>query len=97
MSQQKPPSAPDGETPPETTQGDPWHAFGYLVSGVLMYGLLGWLLDRWWGTSFMVVLGILAGAGLGIYMTFARFNRPWAAKDSKPTQAPPPGGQQGKN
>jgi F0F1-type ATP synthase assembly protein I len=85
MSQQKPPSAPDGETPQETPQGDPWHAFGYLVSGVLMYGLLGWLVDQWWGTSFMVVVGILAGAGLGIYMTFARFNRPWAPKKSKPS------------
>ena len=85
MSQQKPPSAPDDETPQETPQGDPWHAFGYLVSGVLMYGLLGWLVDQWWGTSFMVVVGILAGAALGIYMTFARFNRPWAPKKSKPS------------
>ncbi|MGZ5418135.1 MAG: hypothetical protein ACXWDI_13225 [Nocardioides sp.] len=50
-----------------------------------MYGLLGWLVDQWWGTSFMVVVGILAGAGLGIYMTFARFNRPWAPKKSKPS------------
>ncbi|HET7533552.1 MAG TPA: hypothetical protein VF012_01715 [Nocardioidaceae bacterium] len=40
-----------------------------------MYGFLGWLADRWLGTSFLVVVGILAGAGLGIYMTFARFNR----------------------
>jgi F0F1-type ATP synthase assembly protein I len=78
MSQQKPSSAPDAE-PPSDTQGDPWHAFGYLVSGVLIYGLLGWLLDRWWETSFMVVVGILGGAGLGIYMTFARFNRPRAS------------------
>lgn len=46
-----------------------------------MYGLLGWLVDRWLGTSFVVVIGILLGAGLGIYMTFARFNRPW---DSPP-------------
>ncbi len=88
MSQQDPPSAPDGEPPREEPQGDPWHAFGYLVSGVLMYGFLGWLVDRWWGTSFMVVVGILAGAGLGIYMTFARFNRPWATKDNKPPTRP---------
>jgi ATP synthase protein I len=97
MSRQVPPSAPDGETSPETPQGDPWHAFGYLVSGVLMYGLLGWLLDRWWGTSFMVVLGILAGAGLGIYMTFARFNRPWSSTSSKPDRGDRPAGPQEKN
>ena len=72
MTQQNPRSAPDEESP----QGDPWHAFGYLVSGVAIYGLLGWLADQWLGTSFLVVLGILLGAGFGIYMTFARFNRP---------------------
>lgn len=58
------------------SRGDPWHAFGYLVSGVLIYGLIGWALDRWWGTSYLVAVGILIGAGLGIYLTWTRFNRP---------------------
>ncbi len=77
MSQQKPSSASDAEPPTSRAlpKGDPWHAFGYLVSGVALYGFAGWLLDRWWGTSFMVAIGILSGAGLGIYMTFMRFNR----------------------
>lgn len=55
--------------------GDPWHAFGYVLSGVAFYGFLGWLADRWLGTHFLVAVGILLGAGLGIYLTFARFNR----------------------
>lgn len=71
MTQQDPDSAPDQDS----SAGDPWHAFGYLVAGVGMYGFLGWLADRWLGTSFLVVVGILGGAGLGLYMTFARFNR----------------------
>jgi ATP synthase protein I len=67
MTRQHPqPSPPRG--------GDPWHAFGYLTSGVVLYGGLGWLADRWLGTSFLVVIGILLGAGLGIYMTIARFD-----------------------
>ena len=53
--------------------GDPWHAFGYLVSGVAFYGLLGWLADRWLGTSFLVAIGIVLGAGLGVCMTWSRF------------------------
>jgi len=57
----------------DTPKGDPWLAFGHLVSGVLLYGAAGWLLDRWWGTSFMVAVGILIGAGLGIFATWARF------------------------
>lgn len=60
----------------ESPKGDPWHAFGYIVAGVLLYGLLGWLADRWLGTEFLVAVGILIGAGFGIYMTFARFNSP---------------------
>lgn len=71
MTPQKPASAPD----PDSPKGDPWHAFGYLVSGVAIYGFLGWLADRWLGTSFLVVIGILVGAGLGLYLTFVRFNR----------------------
>ena len=72
MARQTPPPAdPVDDTP----QGDPWHAFGYVVSGVVVYGVVGWLLDRWLGTTFLVALGILAGAGLGIYMTYARFNK----------------------
>lgn len=64
------------DAPVESPKGDPWLAFGYLVAGVLLYGGVGWLLDRWWGTSFMVVIGILLGAGLAIFQTFARFRAP---------------------
>lgn len=59
----------------ETPRGDPWNAFGYVVSGVLVYGVIGFLLDRWWDTSFMVAVGIVVGAALGLYMTWARFGQ----------------------
>jgi ATP synthase protein I len=71
MSQHGSPPQGGGEQP----KGDPWHAFGYVVAGVGVYGLLGWLADRLLGTSFLVALGVLGGAGLGIYMTYARFNK----------------------
>ncbi|TIC88771.1 AtpZ/AtpI family protein [Nocardioides sp. GY 10113] len=59
--------------PQESPKGDPWHAFGYIVAGVAFYGFLGWLADRWLGTHLLVAVGILIGAGLGIYMTAQRF------------------------
>lgn len=73
---------------PDGPGGDPWHAFGYVVSGVAVYGLLGWLADRWLETTGLVAVGILVGAGLGIFMTFARFNRPFraASADHRPAQ-----------
>lgn len=70
MAQQKPPSAHT------ESRGDAWHAFGALVAGVLVYGLIGWALDQWLGTSFLAAVGILLGAALGIYMTWKRFNAP---------------------
>jgi len=75
MSQSEP-SDPAPATSDDAPRGDPWHAFGYLVSGVAVYGVLGWLADRWLGTSFLVAVGVLVGAGLGLYLTFKRFNKP---------------------
>jgi ATP synthase protein I len=71
-------------------KGDPWHAFGYLTSGVAVYGVLGWLADRWLGTSFLVAVGIILGAGLGIFLTISRFEsilpRPGPVQPTEPTE-----------
>ena len=47
----------------------------YLVAGVLFYGAVGWLLDQWLGTRFLVAVGVLLGAGLGTYMMIVQLNR----------------------
>jgi hypothetical protein len=57
--------------PDDTPRRDPWRAFGYLVAGVAFYGAIGWVLDWWLGTRFLVAVGIIVGASLGIYMTWA--------------------------
>ncbi|MDQ3486059.1 MAG: AtpZ/AtpI family protein [Actinomycetota bacterium] len=94
MSQQDPPS----DTQRSGPQGDPWHAFGYVVSGVAVYGLVGWGVDQWLGTSFLVAVGILSGAVLGIYLTISRFdalprtprNTEHEQTDQHPDQHPDP-------
>jgi ATP synthase protein I len=50
---------------------DPWAAYGRIGGGVLVYGAAGYLLDRWLGTSFIVGIGIVVGAGLGLYAVLA--------------------------
>ncbi|MDQ2838285.1 MAG: hypothetical protein M3Y42_06745 [Actinomycetota bacterium] len=67
MSSSQTPIAPDegGE--------DPWAAFGYLVAGVLFYGLVGWGLSVWLHAGYWIPVGILVGAGFGMYMAFARY------------------------
>ncbi|MBJ7528889.1 MULTISPECIES: AtpZ/AtpI family protein [Nocardioides] len=87
-----PEDSPSGQSDPDPTtsptgdvQGDPWLAFGYLVSGVLVYGGIGWGLDRWWGTQFLVVVGILTGITLGLYQTWARFRpQPYVKPGAQP-------------
>jgi endonuclease/exonuclease/phosphatase (EEP) superfamily protein YafD len=63
------PPAPDAPAP----GGDPWAAFGYLVAGVLFYGALGWGLSVWLHAEYWIPIGILVGAGFGMYMVFARY------------------------
>jgi F0F1-type ATP synthase assembly protein I len=81
MAQEIPPGERD-----QRPHGDPWMAFGYVVSGVFLYGLIGWLLDRWLDTTFLVAVGILLGAALGIYQTWARFRLPIADEDTDPSK-----------
>ena len=47
----------------------------YLISGVTLYGLLGWLGDHLLGTSFLLPIGIVGGAALGVYVIIRRFGR----------------------
>jgi ATP synthase protein I len=45
----------------------------YLISGVAFYGFLGWLGDHFLGTSFLLPVGIVAGAALGCYVIIRRY------------------------
>ena len=47
----------------------------YLISGVLVYGLLGWLGDHYLGTRFLLPIGIVGGAAFGAYVIIRRFGR----------------------
>jgi F0F1-type ATP synthase assembly protein I len=45
----------------------------YLITGPALFGGLGILLDRWLGTGFLVVLGILGGMALSLYVIWLRY------------------------
>lgn len=46
---------------------------GYLLAGPLVYGLVGWGLDHWWGTSFLLPVGIVGGLALSLYLIWFRY------------------------
>lgn len=52
-----------------------WSIVGYLISGLLIWGGIGWGLDRWLGTTYLVLIGMLLGAGASIYLVWLRFGR----------------------
>jgi F0F1-type ATP synthase assembly protein I len=49
-----------------------WSIVTYLVSGVIAWGGLGWLLDRWLDTQVFVPIGALVGFAGAFYLIIRR-------------------------
>jgi F0F1-type ATP synthase assembly protein I len=47
----------------------------YLIGGVALYGILGWVGDRYLHTSFLMPVGIVGGAALAIFVIIRRFGQ----------------------
>jgi F0F1-type ATP synthase assembly protein I len=58
------------------SDGQAWSIVSYLLSGLVVWGGVGWLLDRWLGTSFLVLIGLLVGASASLYLVWLRYGRP---------------------
>jgi ATP synthase protein I len=68
MSDSGPPREPPGRG------GDiVWSILGTLVAGVLAWGFIGWLLDRWLGTGYLVAVGIIVGMAGAFYLIIKRY------------------------
>ena len=74
---------------PQYPTADPWQATSYLISGVLLWGLLGYGAARWLGIPFLTGVGIVIGGVLGIVLTYIRYGRPQSGSSSSETQASP--------
>jgi ATP synthase protein I len=57
----------------------------YLIAGVCVYGLLGWLGDHLLGTGFLLPVGIVLGAAASIYTIIRRFGQ---VPDAPPSSSP---------
>ena len=54
-------------------QDSAWKAVAYLITGPLIYGGIGYLLDRWLGTNWIVGVGIVGGMALSLYLIWFRY------------------------
>jgi hypothetical protein len=50
-----------------------WNVVSYLISGPALFGAIGWGLDSWLGTSWLVAVGILGGMALSLYLVWFRY------------------------
>ena len=50
-----------------------WNAVSYLITGPVMFGAIGWGVDHWLGTSWLVMVGILGGMALSLYYVWFRY------------------------
>ncbi len=60
-----------GGDQPGTHQG--WTALSYLIGGMVVWGLIGWLVDRWLGTGgIATAIGCVVGMAGGVYLVIRR-------------------------
>lgn len=55
--------------------GDAYTVLAYLLSGLLLWGGLGVLLDRWLDTEFFVLIGLLVGGVGAVYLVYIRYGK----------------------
>ena len=48
----------------------------YLLSGPLTCGLVGWLLDRWLDTNYLIAIGAVLGLVASGYLVWLRYGKP---------------------
>ena len=59
--------------PPEQNAG--WIIFSYLLSGMLFYGVIGWLISRWTHVALIFPVGMLVGLVLAIVLILYKYGR----------------------
>jgi F0F1-type ATP synthase assembly protein I len=72
MDQDKRPSPPRFNA---AADGGAWDIVAYLLSGMLLWGGAGWLLDWWLDVTFFLPVGLLFGTGLALYLVYVRYGR----------------------
>ncbi|MFG1923498.1 hypothetical protein [Cryptosporangium sp. NPDC048952] len=68
---------------------DPWHVVSYLISGVTIWGGIGWLAARWLDIPALIGVGFIIGGVLGIWLTYIRYGRPQSGSSTSMPAAQP--------
>jgi len=56
--------------------GTAWSITGTLLAGILVWGGIGFLLDRWLDLRWLFLpIGMVIGVGASIYLVYVRYGR----------------------
>jgi F0F1-type ATP synthase assembly protein I len=50
-----------------------WGITGTMLSGIIVWGGVGWLLDRWLETRFFILVGTILGLTVAIYLVVVKY------------------------
>jgi ATP synthase protein I len=56
-------------------EADAWNAFSLVLSGMVVWGGIGWLLSVWLGSRALIGLGLMVGTGAGLVLVWLRYGR----------------------
>ena len=73
-----PPDASDDESSKSIArkgEADAYGALALIISGVLVWGGVGFLVSEWLDNRVFVMLGLLLGMGAGSYLVWFRYGR----------------------
>src|SRR3954470_14070503 len=68
-----------------------WGITGTMLSGIIVWGGAGWLLDRWLETRFFILVGTILGLTVAIYLVVVKYG----AVDQPPAGRRPSGTTRG--
>jgi ATP synthase protein I len=61
------------QRPRDDGAGKGWTAVSYLIGGMLVWGLVGWLVDRWLDLGgIATAIGVVLGMAGGVYLVVRR-------------------------
>ncbi|GAA4539370.1 AtpZ/AtpI family protein [Pseudonocardia xishanensis] len=68
-------SGAPGEQKPDRTPppAEAWTALSHLLTGILLFGAIGWGVDQLFDLRGFTVAGLLAGAAASMYLIYVRY------------------------